>query len=59
VKLRLLGTADECETALAVLRAHLDVIDVSRPYPGRGDSRQVRVYVEARIPARTDERTTR
>ena len=57
MKLRLLGLPDECTATLAVLREHLDVVEVDGPYPNRGDSRQVRMYVEIRIP--THERTSR
>ena len=57
MKLRLMGLPDECSAALQVLREHLDVVQVDGPYPNRGDSRQVRLYVETRT--RTDERTTR
>jgi hypothetical protein len=35
----------------AALRpAHLEVVEVSHPYPNRGDSAQVRVYLEVRFP---------
>jgi hypothetical protein len=30
---------------------HLDLIEVSDPYPNRGDSRLVRVYIEAHLHA--------
>lgn len=47
VAVRLLGTPEAVEAALSVLREHLQLIDVSRPYACRGDSAQVRVYVLA------------
>lgn len=49
MKIRLMGTAAECRAAVAVLAdsPRLAVVEVSDPYPNRGDSRQVRVYVEA------------
>ena len=50
MKLRLMGTAAECAAAVVVLREHLDVVEVSEPYPNRGNSRLVRVYVEATAP---------
>jgi hypothetical protein len=53
VKLRLMGLANECSAVLAVLREHLEVIEVASPYPNRGDSRQVRLYVETRTPTPT------
>jgi hypothetical protein len=49
VKLRLEGTSAECEQAAALLGQVLDVVSVSDPYPNRGRSRLVRVYVEARL----------
>lgn len=47
MKLRLMGTSDECAEVVAVLRAGLDVREVSGDYPNRGDSTLVRVYVDA------------
>lgn len=47
MKFRIMGTSDECGAAVAVLRAALDVREVSSPYPNRGDSTLVRVYVDA------------
>jgi hypothetical protein len=53
MKLRLMGTHAEC-ARLAFLLRHgppdLEVIQVSPPYANRGDSRQVRVYLEVRFP---------
>jgi hypothetical protein len=53
MKLRLQGTEAECAKLAFLLRygpPDLEVVEVSQPYPNRGDSRQVRVYVEARFP---------
>jgi hypothetical protein len=53
VKLRLMGTEAECARAVFLLRygpPDLEVVEVNGPYPNRGDSRQVRVYLEARFP---------
>jgi hypothetical protein len=52
MKLRLTGTEAECAKLAFLLRygpPDLEVIEVSPPYPNRGDSHQVRVYLEARV----------
>lgn len=49
MKIRLHGTADECREVAERLAAVIDVLAVSAPYPDRGASVLVRVYVEARI----------
>jgi hypothetical protein len=51
VKIRLHGTADECREVAGRLAGVLEVVAVSEPYPDRGASVLVRVYVEARIAA--------
>jgi hypothetical protein len=48
MKIRLHGTEQECRQVAGRLAAILDVLAVSEPYPDRGASRLVRVYVEAR-----------
>jgi hypothetical protein len=50
VKIRLTGTAGESAAVVELLRAidGLAVVEVSGAYANRGESRQVRVYVEAR-----------
>ena len=48
MKIRLHGTEDECREVAGRLAAIVDVLAVSQPYPDRGASRLVRVYVEAR-----------
>jgi hypothetical protein len=53
VKLRLMGTQAECARLTFLLRygpPDLAVLEVSRPYPNRGASQQVRVYLEAHFP---------
>jgi hypothetical protein len=53
MKLRLQGTEAECAKLAFLLRygpPDLEVVQVSRPYPNRGDSAQVRVYLEVRFP---------
>jgi hypothetical protein len=52
MKLRLMGTADEVARVAFLLRfgpPELRIIEVSPPRPNRGDSDQVRVYLEARL----------
>ncbi len=49
MKIRLEGTPQECEQAAPLLGEVLDVVSVSDPYPNRGQSRLVRVYVEVRL----------
>jgi len=46
VKLRLHGTADECEEMVTLLESVMLIQSVSEPYPDRGRSVLVRVYVE-------------
>ncbi|MFG2056664.1 hypothetical protein ACGFI9_21840 [Micromonospora sp. NPDC048930] len=50
MRIRLMGTGDECGAAVDALRAApgLTILEVSTAYPNRGSSDQVRVYVEAR-----------
>jgi rRNA processing protein Krr1/Pno1 len=51
VKIRLSGLPAEIDQAVSILTdaPALDVIEVSNPYPNRGDSRIVRVYIEAQL----------
>ncbi len=49
VKIRLEGTPQECEQAALRLAEVFDVVSVSDPYPNRGRSLLVRVYVEVRL----------
>lgn len=51
MKIRIMGTPRECDDAVKVLRLAFNVLEVSSPRPNRGDSRLVRVYVEASAPA--------
>jgi hypothetical protein len=47
------GTQAECAKLRFLLRygpPDLEIIQVSPPYPNRGDSRQVRMYLELRFP---------
>ena len=46
MKLRLHGTADECEEMVTLLESVMLIQSVSEPYPDRGRSVLVRVYVE-------------
>ena len=49
MKIRLHGTEDECREVAGRLAGIVEVLAVSAPYPDRGTSVLVRVYVEARI----------
>jgi len=49
VKIRLEGTAEECQQAVPLLAELFEVVSVSNPYPNRGQSRLVRVYVDVRL----------
>jgi hypothetical protein len=49
VKLRLHGTPGEVAEATRRLVEVLEVVSVSDPYPDRGTSRLVRVYLEVRL----------
>jgi hypothetical protein len=50
VKVRLWGTPAEVDQATRRLVEVLDVVAVSGPYPDRGASVLVRVYLEIRLP---------
>ena len=54
MKIRLEGTRQECEQAAPRLAEVFDVVSVSDPYPNRGRSLLVRVYVEVRLGAERD-----
>ena len=47
MKIRLHGTPDEVDAALAALEGGFEVRDASRPYPDRAPSTLQRVYVDA------------
>jgi hypothetical protein len=49
MKIRLHGTADECSEVAERLAGVVDALAVSEPYPDRGASVLVRVYVEVRL----------
>ena len=51
MKIRLMGLPAEVNSTLQIIQATrtLDVIQIDGPYPNRGDSRMVRVYIEARL----------
>jgi hypothetical protein len=49
MKLRLEGMPAECEQAAEILAQTFEVVSVSDPYPNRGWSLLVRVYVEVRL----------
>ncbi len=47
MKIRLHGTEEECAEAVELLGSIMLIRSVSEPYPDRGRSVLVRVYVEA------------
>lgn len=47
MKLRLHGTAEECAEAVDLLGSIMLIQSVSEPYPDRGHSVLVRVYIDA------------
>ncbi len=49
VKIRLEGTPEECQQAAPRLAEVFEVVSISDPYPNRGRSRLVRVYLEIRL----------
>ena len=51
MKIRLMGLPAEITPAVKALQqaGALDVLQVDGPYPNRGDSRLVRVYIEAQL----------
>jgi hypothetical protein len=53
MKIRLMGLPAEVESTLTEIQETrtLDVIQVDGPYPNRGNSRMVRVYIEAKLRA--------
>lgn len=50
MKIRIIGLPDEAEQAADLIARTLDVIEVSAPYPTRGNSRNIRIYIEAQLP---------
>jgi hypothetical protein len=55
MKIRIMGLPAEVSTVIQALTdtGALDLIEVSDPYPNRGDSRLVRVYIEAQPRSRS------
>jgi len=51
MKIRLMGLPADVDQAVTIIRDAkiFDVIQVDGPYPNRGDSRQVRIYIEAQL----------
>lgn len=50
VRVRLEGLPDEAHRTVNAMRAAGCVLERSREYPNRGESRHVRVYLECYIP---------
>jgi hypothetical protein len=49
MKIRLHGTAEDCEQAVRRLATVFKLEEISEPYPDRGRSVLVRVYLTARL----------
>jgi hypothetical protein len=49
VMIRIEGTLRECQQATTRLAEVFDVVSISDPYPNRGRSSLVRVYLEIRL----------
>jgi hypothetical protein len=51
MKIRLMGLPSEVGQALTTIRDAkiLDILRVDGPYPNRGRSRMVRIYIEAQV----------
>jgi hypothetical protein len=51
MKIRLMGLPSEVDQAVTIIRDAkiFDVVQVDGPYPNRGRSRMVRLYVEAQL----------
>jgi hypothetical protein len=56
MKIRLTGLPAEVDQAVTILRdaTIFDIVQVDGPYPNRGRSRMVRLYVEAQLPPDTE-----
>jgi hypothetical protein len=50
MKIRIIGLPDEVTQAADIIAAAFDVIEISDPYPCRGNTRNVRIYAEVRLP---------
>ena len=52
MKIRLMGLPAEVDQAVIIIydAKVFDVVQVDGPYPNRGDSRLVRLYIEAQLP---------
>lgn len=49
MKIRVTGTSEECDEAVAKLAKVLHVVSSSQPYRQRGQSTLVNVYLEVRL----------
>jgi hypothetical protein len=52
MKIRIMGLPAEVDQAVIIIRdaTIFDIVQVDGPYPNRGRSRMVRLYIEARLP---------
>lgn len=49
IKMRLHGTEKEIQESIKSLEKEFKLLSVSEPYPDRGKSQYVRVYIDAEI----------
>ncbi len=50
MKIRIQGHDEEVQEAVNLMRPVFDIISISGQYPNRDESREVRAYLEVRIP---------
>lgn len=55
VRIRLMGTEDECRQLAALLPEIADVLEISEPYANRGTSKLVRIYADAQARPRKED----
>ncbi|MEU6790016.1 hypothetical protein ABZ912_63500 [Nonomuraea angiospora] len=50
MKIRIIGLPDEVTQAADLIARTFDAIEISAPLPCRGNSRNMRIYTEVRLP---------
>ncbi|MEU7857884.1 hypothetical protein [Nonomuraea sp. NPDC049141] len=50
MRIRIIGLPEEATQAANLIARTFDVVEISRPIPCRGASRNVRIYAEVRLP---------
>lgn len=56
IKIRLNGTQKECELVADKLSEQFEILSLSEPYPDRGYSKYVRVYINVKIKDSAEEK---